>query len=213
MSLHKLHEPAPLARRNLDIGDFAKALEEGAQFVFGHVAGQPADEDGSVVRVRELVHRLRCRGGEVGVHLVVVRRGALVVETHWAAGGAASAGVPVHAAGAVGVLLHAHWTAGAATVGAAFVFGRCGRDAHGSVAAVDALHGLEGALLLGFVGEADEAIAARHAGHGVGHDFGGFTRGEFRLEEGVEDVFVYFGTEVTDEDGELGTALFAADEC
>jgi len=30
------------------------------------------------------------------------------------------------------------------------------------------------------------------------------------LEERVEDVFVYFRTEVTDKDGELGTTFLAA---
>jgi len=96
---------------------------------------------------------------------------------------------------------------------ATFVLGCGSRDAHRSVAAVDALHCLESALLLGFFREADEAVAARHAGHGVRHYFGGFAGWELGLEEGVEDVFVYFRAEVADENGEFWSALFAAGCC
>lgn len=56
VAVDELNETAALARRDLDIGDFTKALEEGAELVLSHVAREAADEDGSVVGVSELVH-------------------------------------------------------------------------------------------------------------------------------------------------------------
>lgn len=56
MAVDKLNETAALARRNLDVGDLAKALEEGTQLILGNVAGQTTNEDRGVVGVGELVH-------------------------------------------------------------------------------------------------------------------------------------------------------------
>ncbi len=65
VTLDELDEAAPFARWDLDVGDLAETLEEAPQFILGHVAGQAADEDGGVVRIRKLVHGLR---GPVEAH-------------------------------------------------------------------------------------------------------------------------------------------------
>ncbi len=72
MAVDELDKATALARRNFDIGDFAKALKERPQLVFGDVARQAPDKDCRVVRVCELIHRL----GHHGVEwlLVVVLR-------------------------------------------------------------------------------------------------------------------------------------------
>ena len=59
VALDELNETTPLSRWDLDIGDLSKALEEGAELIFGYIAGKTANEDGSVVGIGELVHRLR----------------------------------------------------------------------------------------------------------------------------------------------------------
>ena len=56
VTMNKLNEAAALARRNLNIGDFAKALEERAKLVFCNVARQSSHKDGSVVWVGKLIH-------------------------------------------------------------------------------------------------------------------------------------------------------------
>ena len=56
-------------------------------------------------------------------------------------------------------------------------------DAHGAIAAVDALHLDQRALLVRLVAEADKAVSAGLAGHRVRHDLGRFARGEARLEK------------------------------
>lgn len=81
MAVNELHEAAALARGDLDVGDLAESLEEGAELVLGNVPGQATDEDRGVVRVSELVH---------GLH-GLVWRSLLVVE--W------SGNTPAHGAG------------------------------------------------------------------------------------------------------------------
>jgi len=87
------------------------------------------------------------------------------------------------------------------------VLGGSSRDAHRSVAAVDALHLNESALLVVLVGEADETVASALAAHSIGHDLGRLARGEASLEEGNQDVLVDLGAKVADEDAVLGTAV------
>lgn len=181
MALDKLDEATALARRDLDVGDLAESLEERAELILGDVARQAADEDGGVVGVSELVHRLR---GAVEAHRGPAHRG-------------------VHAGGA------GHTHVGRADAGT-LVLGGGGRNTHGAVAAVNTLHLRESALLVVLIGEADEAVAAGHAADGVGHDLGGLAGGEAALEERDEDVFVHFGAEVTDEDGVLRAAVVTA---
>lgn len=56
VAVDELDKAAALSGGDLDVCYLAETLEEGTQLVLGHVARQAADEDGSVVRVGELVH-------------------------------------------------------------------------------------------------------------------------------------------------------------
>ncbi len=73
MAMDELHEAAALAGGDLDVGDLAKALEEGAKLVLGDVARQTADEDSRVVGISELIHGLH---GVERCALIVVGGGA-----------------------------------------------------------------------------------------------------------------------------------------
>ena len=92
MTLDKLNKAAALSRWDLDVGDFTEALEEGTKLIFGHIARQPPNKDGGVVRVSELVHRL-----------------LLVVETHWRSA-AHGWRIPHWPTALLLLLLHAHST-------------------------------------------------------------------------------------------------------
>lgn len=185
VTLDKLNETAALARGNLDVGDLAEALEERAELVLGDVAGETTDEDGGVVGVGELVHRLR----------------SAVVASH----GRSTHGVHAHGVGTTGHAAHA----GSAS-GTALVLGGGGADAHGPVAAVDALHLAESQLLVTLVGEADETVAPRETADRVGHDLGRLAGVVLGLEERHEDVLVDLGAKVADEDGEFGATVVTA---
>lgn len=182
MSLHELNETAALSRRNLDVGDLAKALEEGAELVLGDIAGETTDEDRRVVRVSELVHRLRS-----------------AVESHWGA----SHRWRVQA----GWTRHTHRGGSDSW---ALVLRSSGRDAHGTVATVDTLHLTQSTLLVVLIGEAHETITTRHAADRVGHDLGRLARWEAALEKRDQDVFVDLGAEVADENGIFRTAVIPA---
>ena len=183
VTLDELNKAAALAGWNLDVGDLAKALEEGAQLILGHVAGKATDENGSIVWVGELIHGLR--GSKVAAAEV---RSAHRVHAH---GCATTSGHTTHSG----------------TRAAALVLGSCGADAHRAVAAVDSLHFSESALLLGLVGEPDEPIATRESADGVGHDLGRFAGVELGLEERKQDVFVHLRSQVADEDGVFRSAV------
>ena len=58
VTMDELNETASLAGGNLDVGDFAEALEEGTELILGDVAREAANEDCRVVRVGELIHGL-----------------------------------------------------------------------------------------------------------------------------------------------------------
>ena len=189
MTLHELDEAASLARRNLDVGDFTKALEEGAKLVLGNIAGEATNEDGGVVGVRELVHGL---GSTIVAHWGSAHR----VHTH---------------ARAATLLGHAHTSGTAGTT--ALVLRSSSRDAHWAVAAVNTLHLSKGLLLVFLTDESDEAVAARHSADGVGHDLSGLGGRVPVLEELDEDELGDFGAQVTDEDAVLGSALVAATLC
>jgi hypothetical protein len=83
-------------------------------------------------------------------------------------------------------------------------------DAHGSVAAVNALHLGKGTLLVCLIGEADETVTARKATDRVRHYLGRLAAGEAVLEDADENVLVDLGAEIADEDGVLGTTVVAA---
>lgn len=57
VTVDKLNEATALSGRDLDVGNFAKSLEEGTQLVLRDIARQSTDKDSSVIRVSELVHR------------------------------------------------------------------------------------------------------------------------------------------------------------
>ena len=87
------------------------------------------------------------------------------------------------------------------------VLGSSRGDPHGPVAAVDTLHLDKGTLLVVLIREANEAVAAALARHGIGHDLGRLARREAGLEKGHKDVFIDLGAEIADEDGVLRTAV------
>lgn len=189
VALDKLNETTALSWGNLDIGDFSEALEERAKFILGDVTGESADEDGGVVRVGELIHRL----------------GSTVV-AHW---GRCAHGVHAHGT-ATASLLHLHATLRRRTTASTLVFGGRSGNSHGTVSAVNALHFIQRTLLVAFLRKADKSITTGHAANGVGHDFGRFARGEAALKKGNQYVFVNLRTEIANEDGVLGTALILA---
>ncbi len=123
VSLDELHESAAFSGRDLDVGDFSKALEERPEFIFRDVARQASDEDGGVVGVRELVHWLWS---------TVIAHGRSTHRVH-------PHGTADPAATTTTSLLHAstHTSWSAAT---ALVLRSCRRYTHGSVATVHALH-------------------------------------------------------------------------
>lgn len=181
VALDELDETTALARRDLDIGYLSKPSEERAELILGDVTGETTNEDGGVVRIRELVHRLRS-----------------AIVAHW--------GCPhaVHADWAsLSTVGHAHTGSSAA----ALVLGSSSRDTHRTVAAVDTLHFGESALLVLRVGEANESVTARHAADWVRHDLGGLDGAVFALEEGDEDVFIDLWTEIANKDGVLRAAI------
>lgn len=87
------------------------------------------------------------------------------------------------------------------------ILGGSRRYSHGSIAAVNALHLHQGALLILLVREADKSVSSRLACLLVGHDFGGLARREASLEKGNQDKFVDFVSKVSDEDGVLGAPV------
>lgn len=182
MALNELNETAALAGGDLDVGDFAEALEERAKLILSDVAGEAADEDRGVVGIGELVHGLRS-----------------AVESH-----RRSTHGRVHACRRT----TGHHLAAGTSVGS-LVLGGGSRDAHGAVAAVDALHFGQSALLIGLIGEADETVTTRHSADGVGHDLGGLAGWEAALEQRDENVFVDLGAKVSNEDGVLRATLLA----
>lgn len=61
MSVNELDEATALSRGDLDVGDFAKALEERAELIFSDITREAANENSRIVGVGELVHRLHHR--------------------------------------------------------------------------------------------------------------------------------------------------------
>lgn len=186
MSLDELDESTALSRWDLDVSDFAKALEERAELILGDVAGETTNKYSGVVGVSELVHRLRST-------VVAHRRTA----TH---------GRWVHPSwGTTSWHTHRSWSSTGT-----LVLRSCGRDAHRTVAAVDTLHLAQSTLLVILIGEANETISTGHSADGIGHDLRGFARREAALEQGYQDVFIDLGAKITNEDGEFGSTVITA---
>lgn len=182
VTLNELNEATALSRGDLDVSDFAEALEERTELILGDVARKTTDEDGGVVGISELVHGL-----------------GSTIEGH---GGTAHG--RVHAGGARTHAAHVR------TNTRALVLGGSGGNAHWAVATVNTLHLSERTLLVILIREADESVATGHATDGVGHDLSGLARREAALEERDENVFVNLRAKVTNEDGELGTTVVTA---
>jgi len=127
MTLDELDEATALPGGDLDVGDLAKALEEGTQLIFRNVSRKPPNKDGSIIGVGELIH---------GLLLLL-----LAVERY----GGSSHSRRVHWATRT---WHAH---PARTSGTALVLWSCRRDAHGSISTVYTLHLTESSLLVNFV--------------------------------------------------------------
>lgn len=94
-----------------------------------------------------------------------------------------------------------------------FVLGCSRRNAHGTVAAVNALHLSEGTLLVRLVGKADKTVATRQTADVVGHDLSRLARRKTTLEKRYEYKFIHFGTEVTNKNRILGAAVVTAIDC
>jgi hypothetical protein len=182
VTLDELNKATALSGRDLDIGDFAEALEERTELILGDVARESTNENSGIVGVGELVHGL----------------GSTVVAGH----GRSTHGVHAH-----GVRAPRHATHARCASGTALVLGSGGADAHRPVAAVDTLHLTKSALLVTLVGKANEAVASGEAADRVGHDLGGLARVVLGLEQRHENILVDLGAEVADEDGELGTTV------
>ena len=195
VALDELDETAALARWNLDIGDLTKSLEERAQFILSDVAREASHEDSGIVGICELIHWLR-------LLLLLL----LLTTVEWLHGWLSHRWIAHGTAATATRHTHIH----AATHRSTFVLGSRSRNAHRSIAAVDALHLTKSTLLVALVGEADKAVAARHAGERIGHDLGRLAGWETALEERNQDILVDFGTEIANEDGVLGTAVIAS---
>lgn len=156
MALDELNETTALSGGDLDIGNLAKALEEGAELILSNIARKASNEDGGVVGVGELIHGLGST--------IVVDRGRSTHGVHsWATHTGTSTSTGSHTA--------LHWHASWASTTRLVLWGGS-RDSHGSVAAVNALHLSKSALLVLLIGETDEAITTRHARDGVCHYLG-----------------------------------------
>lgn len=153
VTLYELDEAATLARWNLDVGNLAEALEEGAELIFGDIARQATYEDSGVVGVGELIHRHSSSSTAASTASTATASTAIVANwrsTH------AVAHAHVHTR-----RVHTHWTSWCSTT--TLVLWRSSGDAHRSITTVDALHLGQSTLLLALVGEAHKTVTTRHA--------------------------------------------------
>lgn len=180
VALDKLDETTSFARRNLDIGNLAEALEERAEFVLGDIAGKATNEDGGVVWVSKLIHRLR---GTIEAH----GRG-----THWIA----HANVASHG--------HATWPRGG------LVLRSGSGNAHRTVSAVDTLHLGQSTLLITFISEPDKSVATRHAGDWIRHDLRRFSGLELVLEQRHQNIFIDFRAKIAYKDRVFRATIITA---
>ena len=149
MTLNELNEATTFSRRDFDIGDFAKPLEERSKFVLGDITRQPANEDSGIVRISELVHRLLLA---ISKHRLLLLLLHLLRISHLLLGWHHTAHHTSHAAAATTTTAH--------VTRATFVLGCRGRYPHRSITAVYALHLRKGSLLIIFVREANESVAS-----------------------------------------------------
>jgi hypothetical protein len=212
VSVDELDEAATLARRDLDVSDLTKTLEEASKLVLRDISGEATHEDGGVVGIRELIHlcrrvevepRLELAWGAV-LHLLLLRKSAAHhLLMLWLS---ISAAMGTAGKGLVECTREATHQCSPVL--------RCGsRNSHWSIAAIDSLHFDEGPLLVRLIGEAHEPIAPALARHSIGHDLSRLAGWETRLEERDQHVFIDLGTEITDEDGVLWATIIAEGQC
>jgi hypothetical protein len=127
MTLDELDEATAFSRGDLDVGDFAEALEERAQLILCNVSRKSSNKNSGIVRIGKLIH---------GLLLLL-----LTIKGHWRG----SHGGWVHRATRA---RHSH---SARAARAALVLWGCRRNAHGSVSTVYTLHFAEGSLLIDFI--------------------------------------------------------------
>ena len=190
MTLNELNKATPLSWGDLDVGDFAKTLEERAELILGHVAGKATDKYGGVVGVGELIHWLLWCS----------------IVANWL--GWAHSAVHGHRTAA----RHAYGTRGA-VVGSLVLAAvlRCGGgDTHWAVATVYALHFAQSTLLVALVAKTDESVAARGTTDRIGHDLGRLARPKAVLEERDEYELVDLRPEIANKDGVFRTTLVTA---
>jgi hypothetical protein len=189
VTMNELNEATALARRDLDVCNFAKALEERPELIFSDIAGQTTNENSSVVGVRELVHL------SGGIETTISEASLLLHSTPHL--------LLRHASAHHGVTVLALTEA----VVIVTILGGSSRNAHGAVAAVHALHLHKSTLLVVLIGETNETVATALTRHGISHDLGTLAAGEAGLEKRDEDIFVDLGSKVANEDGVFGTAI------
>lgn len=220
MAVYELDETAALTGRDLDIGDFSEALEEGTEFILGDVSGQTTDKDSGVVRVGELVHL----GGGLhsSVALVRIKRTRLLhapshtrlharVAHHGTAVTAVTAVVVgVVVVGATIVTIKSAKEGENGVLGYPPLLRRSSADTHRAVTTVNTLHLHKSALLITLVGETNKSVAAGLASGSVGHDLGALAGREARLEQGNQNVLGNFGAKITNEDREFRAAVVAS---
>jgi hypothetical protein len=90
VAVDELNEATTLAGGDLDVGDFAEALEEASELILGYVARQSTNEDGRVVGVGELVHLARRIVAAVRETLHTTPHGLLRNTSHHGAASAAA---------------------------------------------------------------------------------------------------------------------------
>ncbi len=152
VTLNELNKSASFPGRNLDVGNFSKALKKGAELVLRNIPRKPSNKDGGVVWISKLVHWLR-------LAIISDRRIPHIIHAaHWCSSWATRTW---HT--------HASWPS---TTG--FILWCCGGYSHRSVAAVDPLHFLQCALLITFVREANKTVTAGHSADWICHNLGGF---------------------------------------
>jgi hypothetical protein len=214
MTVNKLNEAASLSRRNLDVGNLAKPLEEGPQLVLCNVTGESPDKNSGVVRISELVHLHRTEGSctlaAVAITgLLLLRRLLLLLLLH-----------PVISHRAI-VMLHSRLRSRhhlrtsklvelATTALMTTILRSSWRDAHGSVSTIDALHLIQCLTLVFFVTETNKSVAPRLSCLLVCHDLGRLAGRVSWLKQCYENELVDFVAKISDKNGVLGRAIIPA---
>jgi hypothetical protein len=183
MTLDELDKTTSFSRRDLDISDLTKSLEERAQLILGDIAGEATDKDSGVIGISELIHRLW----------------STIVAHRWSAH-------RVHAHGSWSMHTTAHGTGNRT----AAIFRSCGANAHRSITTVYTLHLRKRTLLFIAIRESNEAVASRHSSKRISHDFGRLARWVTVSEDAEQNALVNIWSEISNKDAEFWSAFFTA---